>query len=276
MTKYISILSVFLMLFALSVFAARDEATVQAIWTFDESDAADTSGKDVNGTFFGEPEVVDGIVGKALQFDGVDDGVKFPNSDGLNTGGPFQNRTIAAFFKCADVSITDHKQTIFEEGGVTRGFVIYVFDGKVHVGAWNRAEYQWAGAWPSAPVESNTWYHVAMVLRDGANAVEDNKFEMWLNGEMIVSEPGGQLFAHGAGIGIAHINGDSFFHDGGAQGNNIQFFGGTVDETVVYNSACDAADFEEYADVIRNAASVKPQDKFTTTWGTLKAQRTRR
>ena len=276
MKRFICILSVLLILIAVSIHAARDEETVRAIWTFDEGDAADTSGHDVNGTLAGEPEVVDGIVGKALKFDGVDDGVKLPDSNGLNTGGPFLNRTIAAYFNCSDVSITDQKQTIFEEGGRTRGFVVNVFDGKVYVGAWNRAEYQWAGAWPSAPVESNRWYHVALVLRDTTNAVEDDKFEMWLDGEMIASEPGGQLFAHGDNTGIAHTNQNSVFHDDDGAGNNIHYFGGIIDEVIVYNSAFDADDFAEYADVIKATTSVEPQGKFTTTWGTLKAQRTRR
>ena len=275
MTKFIPIFSILLMLIAVSIYAARDEDTVQAIWTFDEGDATDTSGKDVNGTFAGEPEVVDGIVGKALQFDGVDDGVKLPDSNGLNTGGPFQNRTIAAYFNCADVSIADRKQTIFEEGGRTRGFVVNVFDGHVYVGAWNRAEYQWVGAWPSAPVESNTWYHVALVLRDTTNVVEDNKFEMWLNGEMIASEPGGQLFAHGDDTGIAHTNANAVFHDDDGAGTNRDYFGGIIDEVIVYNSAFNDADFEEYADAVQAATSVEPQGKFTTTWGMLKSQRTR-
>ena len=274
MTKFISILSVLLMLIAVSIYAARDEATVRAIWNFDEGNAADTSGNNVNGTLAGAPEVVDGIVGKALMFDGVDDGVKLPDSNGLNTGGPFQNRTIAAYFKCSDVSIADHKQTIFESGGRTRGFVVNIFEGRVYVGAWNRAEYQWAGAWPSAAVESNRWYHVALVLRDTTNAVQDDKFEMWLDGEMVASESGGQLFAHADDIGIAHVNTNAVFHDDDGGGTNIHYFGGIIDEVIVYNSAFDADDFAEYAEVIHAAASVEPQDKFTTTWGTLKAQRT--
>ena len=273
MSKYISIICILLMLISFSIYAARDEATARAIWTFDEGDAADSSQHAVNGTLAGEPEVVDGIVGKALMFDGVDDGVKLPDSNGLNTGGPFTNRTIAAFFKCTDVSITETKQTIFEEGGRTRGFVIHVHEGKVYVGAWNRAEYQWAGAWPSAEVESDRWYHVALVLRDTINEVQDNKFEMWLDGEMIASEPGGQLFAHGDNTGIAHTNQNAVFHDDDGGGTNIHYFGGIIDEVIVYNSAFDAADFAEYAGIIQEATSVEPQDKFTTTWGALKSKR---
>ncbi len=273
MTKFVSILTILLVLIAIPAFAARDEATARAIWTFDEGDAADSSEHGVNGTLAGEPEVVDGIVGKALMFDGVDDGVKLPDSEGLNTGGPFMNRTIAAFFKCTDVNVTDQKQTIIEEGGRTRGFVINVFGGDVYVGAWNRAEYQWAGAWPSAEVESDRWYHVALVLRDSINEVQDNKFEMWLDGEMIASEPGGQLFAHGDDTGIAHTNANAVFHDDDGGGTNIHYFGGIIDEVIIYNSAFDADDFAEYADIIKEATSVEPQDKFTTTWGALKSQR---
>lgn len=273
MTKFYSLLIILLMLITLPTFAARDEATLRANWSFDDGDASDSSEHGVNGTLAGEPEVVDGIVGKALKFDGVDDGVKLPDSNGLNTGGPFMNRTIAAFFNCTDVNITEQKQTIFEEGGRTRGFVINIFDGDVYVGAWNRAEYQWAGAWPSAEVESGKWYHVALVLRDTTNEVQDDKFEMWLNGELIASEPGGQLFAHGDDTGIAHTNANAVFHDDDGGGTNIHYFGGIIDEVIVYNSAFDADDFNEYAGIIQDATSVEPQDKFTTTWGSLKAER---
>ena len=99
MTKFISIFSVLLMLIAVSVYAARDEATARAIWNFDEGDAADTSGNNVNGRLVGNPEVVDGIVGKAFQFDGEDDGIKLPDANGLNTGGPLQKQNDCSLFQ---------------------------------------------------------------------------------------------------------------------------------------------------------------------------------
>ena len=98
---------------------------------------------------------------------------------------------------------------------------------------------------------------------------------MWLNGEMIASEPGGQLFAHGDDTGIAHTNANAVFHDDDGAGTSIHYFGGVIDEVIVYNSAFDADDFAEYAEVIQATTSVEPQGKYTTTWGTLKAQRTR-
>ena len=274
--RFIFMFSVLLVLIAGATYAARDEATVEGVWSLENQDAADTSGKGLDGTTVGDPEVVDGIVGSALLFDGIDDGVKLPDSVGINTIAQpnfYTDRTIACYFNCDDVDSTEQKQTIFEEGGRTRGLVINVFDGQLYVAGWNRAEYQWAGAWLSASVESGVWYHVGLVIREADAAVEPDKFEMWLNGELVESAEGGALYGHGDDIGIGHVNTNAVFHDEDGEGTDIHYFGGTIDEVVVYNSAFDAADFADYAAAV---VSVEPQDKFTTTWATIKAQRTLR
>ena len=212
--RFIFLVSILLMSIAVVTYAAKDDATLEGEWKLEDLDAADTSGKGLDGTVVGDPEIVEGPVGSALRFDGIDDGVQLPSDVGINTIAQpdfYSDRTIACYFNCDDVDIADHKQTIYEEGGATRGFNLYVFDGEVYVGAWNRAEYNWDGAWPSVAVESGVWYHVAMVLRDTTNAVEADKYELWLNGELIASEDGGALYGHGAALGIAHVNADTVF-----------------------------------------------------------------
>ena len=265
---------IFLLLCALlpimSVDAQRDEATVAATWTFNDGTAKDSSKKGLNGNIVGDPEAVDGIAGKALQFNGEDDGIKIPDSLDINTGGPYTNRTVAALFYCDDVGIKDRKQVIFEEGGATRGLVIYVFDGKVYGGGWNRAEYNWNGEWPSADIKSKRWYHVGIVIRDASGKVESKKFEMWLDGKRIAQEKGGQLHAHGDDTGIGHLNQNTVYHAGGGGGTNLDWFVGLIDEVIVYGSAFDEGDFAKLAQPL----SVEPQGKFTTTWAHLKAQRT--
>ena len=97
--RFIFLFSVLLMCVAIITYAAKDEATVEGVWNFDNGDAEDTSGKGLNGNIVGDPEVVDGIVGKALLFDGEDDGVKLPDSAGINTIAQpnfYTDRTIAA------------------------------------------------------------------------------------------------------------------------------------------------------------------------------------
>lgn len=255
------------------VSAQRDEGTVAAIWDFNAGNAKDSSKKGVNGNFTGKPQAVDGIAGKALQFNGKSDGIKLPDSADINTGGPYTDRTVAALFNCDDVKIDDRKQVIFEEGGATRGLIIYVHGGKVYVGGWNRAEYNWNGAWPFAEVKSKRWYHVGLVIRDGAAKVESKKFEMWLDGKRIAQEKGGQLHAHSDDIGIGHLNQNTVYHDGtGAGATDVDWFGGIIDEVLVYGSAFDEGDFAELASPL----SVEAQGKSTTTWGHLKAQRTER
>ena len=196
----------------------------------------DDSANDNTGIIVGDPNVVDGLAGKALQFDGVDDGVDIPDSQFINvTGGPFPNRTVMAAFNCADVNKPE-KQTVFEEGGLTRGLTIYVHEGLVYVGGWNKAEYQWnPGSWISAPINSNQWYTVSLVIRDGADAQEDDKFEMWMDGELIGKAPGGQIYNHGNDNAIGYTKQNNVFHDGDGSDDGW-FFEGIIDEVWILNA----------------------------------------
>ena len=120
---------VFLLSLARNAVAEIDPATVATghVYLFDNVSGGqlpDDSANSNTGTIVGDPQVVDGQEGKALQFDGIDDGIHVPDSDFINiTNGPWANRTVIAVFKCDDVNKAG-KQTIFESGGRTRGFVI--------------------------------------------------------------------------------------------------------------------------------------------------------
>jgi hypothetical protein len=233
------------------------------------TDVPDDSANDNKATTVGDPQVVPGLSGNALKFDGVDDAVHIPDSQFINiTNGPWANRTVKVIFNCADVSKSE-KQTVYEEGGTTRGFNIYVFEGKVYVGAWNRAEYNadlsWEGSWPSAPIGSNEWHAVAFVLRDAPDEVAPDKFEMWMDGALVGKEPAGQMYNHSADNSIGDTNGDTFFHDGSRSGSG-DFFEGIVDELWILSEALSAADLGDFA------TSVEPMNKLTGYWGAIKAQ----
>ena len=244
-----------------------DPAAVAAVWLFDDG-AGDiltaSQGEGVDGAIEGAVWV-NGARGGALKFDGVDDIVRIPDSAEINiSSGPWPNRTITAIFNVDDASIADRKQVIFEEGGRTRGLVIYVHDGNVYVGGWNRAEYNWDGAWPSAPIESGVWYHVGLVIREGGDAVDPDKFEMWFNGEQVASEPGGQMFNHGDDIGIGATFTNVVFHDDDGSGTDRDHFAGLIDEIRVFNAALSPTDLAALV------VSVEPRGKLTTQWGRLK------
>ncbi|MBC8468670.1 MAG: hypothetical protein H8D56_04295, partial [Planctomycetes bacterium] len=96
------------------------------------TDVPDDSANSHTANLVGNPQVVDGLKGKALQFDGVDDGVHIPDAATINTS-THQNRTVVAIFQCADVTKPE-KQVVYEEGGTTRGLTIYVHEGLVYAG----------------------------------------------------------------------------------------------------------------------------------------------
>lgn len=259
-------LSLTMFLFCTSIDAQRDENTVAGIWTFDDGSANDSSNQKHNGILVGKPKSVKGIVGDALRFNGNNDGIRIPDSPRINTGGPFPKRTVAAYFKCDDVN-SDQHQVIFEEGGRTRGLVIYVFDGKIYGGAWNRAEYNWNGEWLSEDIKSNQWYHITVVIRDAAGKVEKDKLELWLDGKLIGTGDGGQLHAHGDDNGIGFVNQNAVFHDEGGSGTNINWFSGIIDEVVIYSSSFTKNEIIE----LTEALDVVPQGKLTTIWAKIKS-----
>ena len=260
-----------ILLFADPGSAMIDPGTVIAAWHFDEGEGKvirDTEGKRISGVVMGTGEWVDGLFGKALRFNGRDTYVAIADSIHINLGGPFTNRTIAAAFNCDDVSITARKQVIFEEGGWLRGFSIYVYDRRLYVGGWNRREYNWDGSWLSVPIDSNNWYHVALVLRDAVDAVRPDRFEMWFGGNLVDKAPGGQLYEHPEDTAIGAIDFNTVFHDEVAEIMNAHYFAGAIDEVCLYNAALAQDDILELAGPL----AVGPARKSVSTWAAIKGQ----
>ena len=200
------------------------------------ADVPDDSANSLTANLVGNPQVVDGLKGNALQFNGVDDGVHIPDAATVNLSTQ-QNRTVVAIFKCDDVDKPE-KQVVYEEGGTTRGLTIYVHEGLVYAGGWNLSDYtpEWTGTYLSAPISSNAWYAVAMVLRDGGAGQEDDKFEMWMDGVLVGTGPGGELRSRSNDNGIGYHNSQVKFHDGNVSATG-SYFEGIVDEIWILGAA---------------------------------------
>jgi len=200
------------------------------------ADVPDDSANDHTANLIGSPQTVDGLKGKALRFDGIDDGVHIPDAATVNLG-THQNRTVIAIFQCDDVT-KPKKQVVYEEGGTTRGLTIYVHEGLVYAGGWNLGDYtpEWTGTYLSAPISSNEWYTIAMVVRDGGTGQEDGKFEMWMDGELIGVGPGAELRRRSDDCAIGYHNSQVKFHDGNVSFTG-SYFEGKVDEIWMINAA---------------------------------------
>ncbi|MHC4435960.1 MAG: LamG-like jellyroll fold domain-containing protein [Planctomycetota bacterium] len=210
------------------------------------ADVPDDSANSLTANLIGSPLVVDGLNGKALQFNGTSDGVHIPDSAIIGNTGTHQNRTVIAIFNCDDVSKSD-KQVVFEEGGYTRGLAIYVHDGLAYGAGWNKGgdyDPEWnPGTFISAPIGSNEWHAVAIVLRDGGVGQEDDKFEMWMDGELIGKGPGGELRGHSNDNGIGYAKQNVVFHDGNGDADG-HYFEGMVDEIWIINEALTISDLK--------------------------------
>lgn len=158
------------------------------------------------------------------------------NHSDINLGTNTQ-RTIALWFQADDVAGAG-RQLLYEEGGGTRGLNIYIEDGRLVVGGWNRSESGWLGTWVSTgAVESGRWHHVALTL-DGGPTTQPDALHGYLDGQVFGSGEGSQLWSHSGDVTIGGV-GDTRYPDGG--GGSTGFLG-HIDDIRIYNRALSAYD----------------------------------
>ena len=96
---------------------------------------------------------------EGMYFDGVNDNLTVPNTSNINST-TTNNRTYETYFR---VTSTTSRQILMKEGGGTRAVIIYVENGYLVMGAYNRADYtpRWDGTFYRKAISANTWYHIA-------------------------------------------------------------------------------------------------------------------
>lgn len=133
-------------------------------WPLDD-DANDISGNGLHGTIMGEPSFVEGAVGMALDFDGVDDYVNIDGYKGIVVD-PCDPELIQPAF-----SITNWIKTTTSDGEmVTWG----ISASKTKLG-WRlnggtlRIEHGGGALRANTPVNDDEWHHVALSVIEGGN-----------------------------------------------------------------------------------------------------------
>lgn len=175
------------------------------------------------------------VSGGVLLLDGVNDFVSVPNTSDINLG-IHDKRTVTVTFNADDVA---SRQVLYEEGGTSRGLIIYIEDGELIVGGWNIPESTWLPLYASTPIEAGVWNTATLVL-DGGPVVTADALTGYLNGNAFGSVPASQLWSHGGGIGIGAINGRTLIGPFGAQATGPQSFGGQIGSIGIYNRAVTA------------------------------------
>ncbi|MEM8504521.1 MAG: G8 domain-containing protein [Cyanobacteria bacterium P01_D01_bin.1] len=195
------------------------------------------------GLLQGSASHIKGKKGMAVGFDGEGARVRLRNSKDLNRG-THSERTVSLWFK-ADQPTASGKQVIYEEGQNVRGMNLYLDDGLLNFGGWNRSGPKWQGDWESiGKVKAGEWNHVALVL-DGDEMAKGNALTAYLNGRQAGQARGAQLGSRGV-LSLGSIQGKTRFQDGIAKQGSAGFVGG-IDELEVFNTALSADQVKQLA-----------------------------
>jgi len=203
--------------------------------------------------------------------DGVDDFIELDDSNNINTT-IVRNRTIEGYFRVDDAT---GRQVIFEEGGNSRGILIYVENDYVVVGAYNRVDDYaptWNGTFFREPISDGTWYHVALVfenlstpVNNPISASDNDGFKWYLDGTFMDAQAGFEIRGHSGDVNIGRTDSNMRFPNcspwtpGGSSeycfNNNTQissgnYFAGNIWGFRIWNDVRTAAEIDNNKDVL--------------------------
>jgi len=212
---------------------APDTTNLIAHWKLDETSgaiASDSSGNNHHGDVFGNPAWVIGILGGALQFDGVDDRVEMPTT------------SAAQGFPALDGEVTWSLWLKTAPGTVGRSVMVQGPAGAAHVQGNRSIAVEPSGAImlrahsvaalanfnSNMRVDDNEWHHVAVAIAFETNGANDT-LKVCIDGDL--------------GLGFETDSADINQY-GGAAGDFIvtlgargTFYNGLLDDVAVFNRA---------------------------------------
>ena len=192
-------------------------------WTFD-GDTKDSSGLGNDGTAFGDPTFIDGVVGSgALDFDGDD----YVTMDGITDDFINDDVTMSAWIK----TTTTGEGDFFSNNAVSEQFLLCILSGDIlfYEGGWKPA----AGV----TVNDDAWHHVAATR-------ENMEVKIYVDGVYYSAADFTSVttFAEGDRWSIAQE------WDGSTPSD---FYTGSVDDVLVYNRALSST---EILDILHGRA----------------------
>ncbi len=246
-----------LLLFVPIVIAQFPTDGVVSYWSFDAGTINGNTVQDVlgqnSGELEGNPKVVSGKVGNALEFNG-ENGVKIPGNNSLNFNGK-EEMTVAAWVNAANESpvvgvVAGCCGTIVAQRDMN-GWALR-FDGRnPNTEMTLIVQPQWQGnkVLGVPPFPKNTWHHMVGI-------VNKNELLLYIDGKLAVeADYNGPMSSNGTATEIGHAS------DGG--------FIGIIDEVVIYNRAVSDGEAKQLYQA--QGLPVQPQEKITTRWGYIKA-----
>jgi len=251
----------FMLLFVLStpLFALINSANLAGLWLFDEGKgkfAKDSSGGDLEGELIGSVEWVDGVFGKAVEFDGTGGNVKIP--DHVN---PTEAITLTAWAKSPTPTwnqngwlMEKRDAYILHNVTGTKNMSFCVVNG----GMWNLPF-----AWDTGAVgpDDITEWHMYTTTFDS----KTGEWKIYIDGE-VESE----LDCNKASL--AEDNGPVFIGVDTCEAG--RFGAGTVDEVAVFSVALSQKDIKSIYELgfYDAVLAVDKVGKMPATWAEVKTQ----
>ena len=250
---FVSNLLIFLLLvsfyFVLQAKAAEEEG-LEVFYNLDTADAVDKSGNGRDGAVEGKPKLVQGVLGKAWQFDGT---------TAINMSFPIMTASdpalsIRCFLKADEVR---GQHVIYDEGGAWTGYCVRIMDSELQFATVCCDQNHPPPGIISAPFsDTNNWHDLAAVYDHG-------KMALYLDGEKLGEEETKwkELGGHGQSGAIGDMSpGDTAFGPAG------EHFVGSLDEFRIYSRALLEKELQ---------MKVAKQGNLCITWGSLKFGQTK-
>jgi len=245
---------------------ARLEDGLVSAWIFDDGTPGDFQGNN-DGEIKGGVEVVDGIFGKALSFNGTDGHIEIPHSgtiDAIANG-----FTFAAWIQPG--AGANGNSGIVTKGEGTGWTIPYSF--KITLAWWGVSSASAEGYFGTNGSLNRTGEWVlACLTADGKqaigySAVEGGEVEVRASGEGNPKAIAGPYLTEPdfpIEIGVGRL----------ADGTTDTYFKGIIDEVYFWNRALSEDEVAELANSARPelSTSVEPAGKLATLWGTAKQQ----
>lgn len=142
-------------------------------WNFDHCDAANSDGKDSKGKIYGDPTCVDGVFGKAFEFDGNNDYIE------INDNPSFQVRTFSVCAWVFPAQLQGNKAIL--ERGNQKSYYLILEDAKPVIGFYG-GKASPVSLKARTNLQENRWNFVCGVY-DG------KELKIYINGEPDHSKP---------------------------------------------------------------------------------------
>jgi len=194
-------------------------------WSFDEgagTTARDLSGRGNTGTLVNNPTWVEGRVGRALSFDGVDDFVEIGNRPILNFHGT-QPFTIEAWVRPA---VANHGGSILNRynGGIVGNYKFRLSAARLFI---SRQTSPYISLIGDTTLIANTWHHVV-------GTYNGNHMSLFVNG----SSNAIPITSGSVSDSVIRVLIGASLH----MNNPVHFFNGLIDEVRIHNRALTEAE----------------------------------